>query len=114
MAFEHEQQQAMRMLDAVEQGTMSASNAYTLLRDADPTLVYFIFTWIRAHYPPTHPAAEGVLGRVVAICSTYPAITSQVKRGQADAVVRWFEENYTYKSLRAHEFIELIVEKLEG
>ncbi|MEE9386058.1 MAG: hypothetical protein V3V08_21820 [Nannocystaceae bacterium] len=114
MAFEHEQQQALRILDGIEQGSMSTPDSFGLLREADPTLVYFIFTWLRERYPPAHPAAEGVVGRLAEICDKYPDVTRQVKEGQADSVVTWFEEGYVYRDVGSREFVELIVEKLEG
>jgi hypothetical protein len=114
MAFEHEKRQAMRMLEAVENGSMSGSQAYGLLRDADPTLVYFIFTWLRANYHPGHPAAEGVLGRIVKLCSEHPALTQQIKTGQADSIVTWFEDAHDYREFRSAAFVDLVVEKLEG
>ena len=114
MAFEHEKRQAMYMLQGIEEGSMSASASYGLLRDADPTLVYFMFTWLRAYYHAGHPASEGVMGRIVNICSDHPAILKQIKQGQADSLVAWFEDAYTYKEFQSRAFIEFIVKKLEG
>lgn len=113
MAFEHEQRQALHMLEGIEQGSMSASQAAGLLGDADPTLVYFIFTWLRERYT-RHAAAEGVLGRVAEICTQHPAIARRIKEGGADPVVSWFEDAYSYRELQAREFIALVVEKLES
>jgi hypothetical protein len=114
MAFEHEQKQALHLLDIVEQGTKTPAEAGRLLQDADPTLVYFIFTWLRERYPASHPAAEGVIGRLGEICEQYPGVTRQVKEGEADSVVTWFEDAYAYRDLDSRQFIELVVEKLEG
>ncbi len=114
MAFEHEQKQALRILEGIEHGSMSAPESFNLLDDADPTLVYFIFTWLREHYHASHPAAEGVIGRLVAICDKYPAITRKAKGGGSDPVVTWFEDAYTYRDVGSREFVALIVEKLEG
>jgi hypothetical protein len=36
------------------------------------------------------------------------------KDGKEDALVAWFEDDYAYRDLRAAEFIDLVVEKLEG
>ena len=36
------------------------------------------------------------------------------KDGKEDALVEWFEDAYGYRDLRAVEFIDLVVEKLEG
>jgi hypothetical protein len=41
-------------------------------------------------------------------------VKKKMKEGQADPVVEWFEDAYSYKSLGSKEFIALIVEKLEG
>lgn len=114
MAFEHEQQQAARILAAIEDGLMSTAEAHNLIRDADPTLVYFIFSWLREHYHRGHPAADAVLGRLAKICTDYPDIPRMVETGGADSVVAWFEDAYSYRELDAGAFIELVVEKLEG
>jgi hypothetical protein len=114
MAFEHEQRAALRILHALEGGTMSTSATYGLVDDADPTLVYLIFTWIRAHYPSSHPAADAVLGRLAELCSAHPGVTTKVREGQADPIVEWFEDTYNYRELQAEEFIALVIEKLEG
>jgi len=114
MAFEYEQQQALRILEGIELGTMGTAESYGLLRDADPTLVYFILTWLRERYRPGQPAAEAITGRVVEICRAHPDVTQQFKNGQSDPVVSWFEDAYTYRDLDARGFIALVVEKLEG
>jgi hypothetical protein len=114
MAFEHEQKMALRILEGIEQGSRSASDSFTLLDEADPTLVYFIFTWLRERYPASHPASEAVVGRLVEVCDKYPAITRKVKEGASDPVVTWFEDAYAYRDLDARAFVALIVEKLEG
>jgi hypothetical protein len=114
MAFEHEKNQALRILEGIEQGSMSAAESFGLLEEADPTLVYFILTWLRKQYSANHPAAEGVIGRVVEICGRYPAVTRQAKAGEADSVVTWFEDAYAYRDLDSRTFVALVVEKLEG
>jgi len=113
MAFEHEKKSALRLLEGIELGTMTADESFRELSDADPTLVYFIFKWLRKRYRE-HPAAEGVLGRLAEVCNTHRSITRRAKEGEDDPVVGWFEGSYQYKDLDATEFIDLIVEKLEG
>jgi hypothetical protein len=113
MAFEQEQKAALRILEGIENGTMSAADSSALVEDADPALVYFLFTWLRHHYGPDDPASDAVMGRLVAI-SNRPAIAKLVKEGQTDPVVAWFEDAYSYRKLAAKEFVELIVDKLEG
>ena len=84
------------------------------MREADPALVVLVFAWLRARYPASHPAAEGVLGRIVDLCSASATVARKVREGQRDAIVEWFEETYEYRDLDRAEFIALVVEKLEG
>ena len=46
--------------------------------------------------------------------STRHAGDELMKEGQADSVVQWFEETYSYRELDKNQFIELVIEKLEG
>ena len=112
MALEQEQRAALRILEGIEEGTMSASDSFALVEDADPALVYLIFTWLRKRYAD-HPNSDAVIGRLLAI-SDRGSIPAKMKEGQADPVVQWFEESYSYRDLDKQQFIELIIEKLEG
>ncbi|WP_146158155.1 hypothetical protein [Enhygromyxa salina] len=113
MAFEYERAAALRILQGIEQGLLSTADSYTLVEEADPTLVYLIITWLRTRYR-SDPAAEGVIGRLVELCEAYPAVTEMVKQGKEDSVVEWFEDGYSYRALEAEEFVDLIVDKLES
>jgi hypothetical protein len=112
MPLEQYQREALRMLEGIEEGTMSAADSLALVEDADPALVYLIFTWLRKRYAD-HENADAVIGRLVAV-SGRGSVAKKMKEGQADPVVQWFEESYSYRKLESKEFIELIVEKLEG
>lgn len=101
------------MLESVELGSMSPAEAFRFFEDADDTLVYFIVTYLRERYA-RHPAAEGVLGRLVALCDAHPQVMQKAKAGQSDSLVTWFEDEYRYRDFESADFIELIVEKLEG
>ncbi len=114
MAFQQEKQAALRILSAIEDGNLKVAETFYLLEEADPTLVYFIFAWIRAWYPSSHPAADGVLGRLSDLCTQYPKAARMAKEGESDSLVTWFEDQFGYRDLRNHEFIDLVVEKLEG
>lgn len=91
---------------------MSANELFSLVDDADPALLYLIVTWLRKHYAD-HVNADAIGGRLVEL-SSKASIAVKMKEGQADPVVQWFEENYSYRKLEKPEFIELIIEKLEG
>ncbi|MFZ5443525.1 MAG: hypothetical protein ACOZQL_26195 [Myxococcota bacterium] len=103
----------MRILSGIEEGTMTAAQSAELAADADPALVYLIFTWIRRRYAD-HPNADAVVGRLLAVLDREPSLTAKMKEGQADPVVAWFEEEHSYCDLPAREFIELVVDKLES
>jgi hypothetical protein len=112
MALEQEQRAALRILEGIEEGTMSTTDSYGLVEDADPALIYLIVTWLRKRYAD-HTNADAVLGRLAAV-SARPKVAKLMKEGQSDAVVQWFEESYSYRELDKKQFIELIIEKLEG
>ena len=67
MAFEQQTKTALRILEGIEGGTMNSGDSLDLLEEADPALVYLLFTWLRHRYGPNDPAAEAVLGRLAAV-----------------------------------------------
>lgn len=91
---------------------MSTVDSLELVEAADPALVYLIFTWLRKRYAD-HANSDAVIGRLVAV-SSRGSVAKKMKEGQADPVVQWFEDGYSYRELGAKEFIELIIDKLEG
>lgn len=114
MAFAQEQQDALYLLQGIENGTLGTSTAARRIEEADPALAYFIVTWLRERYGRDHPAAEGVVGRLVELTSGYSSVRDQLREGKSDSIVTWFEEEYSYRDFDAQRFVELIVEKLEG
>lgn len=113
MTFERQNAAAMRILDGLESGSMSTADSVAALEEADPALVYLIFTWIRRRYSD-HPSGDAIIARLVAVADKSPEIGKLMKEGQHDPVVEWFEEEHQYKLLNAREFIELVVDKLES
>lgn len=113
MEFQQQTNAALRILQGIEDGSMSAADSAQLVEDADPALVYLLFTWLRNRYPASDPASEAVLGRLVAI-SNRGSVAAKMKAGQKDPVVEWFEDEYSYRDLGSREFVALIIEKLEG
>jgi len=112
MALEQEQRAALHLIESIEGGTLSSTELFGLVEDADPALLYLIVTWLRKHYID-HVNADTIGARLVEL-SSRPAVAAKMKEGQQDAVVEWFEENYSYRKLDAQKFVELIIEKLEG
>jgi len=114
MAFNMEKAAARRLLGALEDAKLGTSDTFRLVEKADPALVYFVFTWLRARYPSSHPASDGVLGCMGELCSRYPKAARMAQDGKEDPIVEWFEDAYNYRDFQAAEFIDLVVEKLEG
>ena len=114
MAFEREQRDALYLLEGIENGTLSASDAGQIVDETDPALVYLIFTWLRARYAGDHPAAEGVIGRLVELTSGYNTVKAKMREGKDDVIVAWFEEVHSYRDFGSKDFIALVIEKLEG
>ena len=114
MAFAKEQREAASLLRVVEDGTPPIGTARPSFEDADPVLVYFLFAWLRVHYPTGHPASDGVLGRIGELCSASAKVAEMVRESEKDSLVLWFEDTYDYRDLERDAFIELIIEKLEG
>lgn len=114
MSFDFEKRSARRLLAAIEDGTLDASATHHLVTQADPALVHFVFAWIRAWYPASHPASDAVLGRLAELCTRFPDAARKAKEGAGDPIVEWFEDEYAYRDFRPDAFIDLVVEKLEG
>lgn len=114
MAFDHEKRIALRLLQVVEDGTLSTEDTVPLYAAADPALVYLIFAWLRGRYHAGHSASEGVLGRIVAVCAASSTVARMVRAGEQDAIAQWFEETYDYRELDRDAFISVIVDKLES
>ena len=114
MAFVHEKRDAAHLLSLVEDGSRSTAQIRPLYEEADPALVYLLFAWLRARYGADHPAAAGVIGRIVALCRASPAVARKARAGERDAIASWFEETHEYRDFDRDDFISLIVEKLEG
>ncbi len=114
MSFEAEKRAALSILGGIEDAKLSSGAIFDLVREADPTLVYFLFSWLRAHYPSSHSASDGVLGRLGELVTEYPKAARMAKSGESDSIVAWFEDGHSYRDYHADAFVELIVEKLEG
>jgi hypothetical protein len=107
---------AERLLRGLEDGRLSTSEATTLAQDLDPVLVHSILRFLRETYPASHPAASGVLDRVVALTSNWPGIVAAAKTGEQDPISQWFASEYTFAEFRGRgpEMLDLIIDKLES
>ena len=114
MSFEHEKRVARSILAAIEDAGVTPARTFDLVRDADPALLHLIFSWLRTRYPSSHPTSDGVLGRLSDLCTQHPKAAQLAKTGQSDPVVAWFEKGHNYRHYSATDFLDLVVDKLEG
>lgn len=113
MSFEAEKRDAMWKLQALEDGAKSIDELRSLYEGADPALVHLIFAWLRVHYRG-HSAAEGVYGRIGALCQASSTIDRKRREGAKDPIAQWIEEDHDLRDLDRDAFVDLVVEKLEG
>jgi hypothetical protein len=116
MNMDLDQQEALRLLEGLENGGMSTESAQVLAQEMDPVLIYIIVRFLRETYPASNPAATAVLERVVAMTSKDPAFTRNCKVGEQDPISRWFEMEYSFKEFRGRgpDLIALISDKLNS
>ena len=105
-----------RILSAIEGGMTSVADIYKMVEDQDPSLVYFVVKYLRKKYPPTHQAADAITSRIVELTGTYDDVRDLYQKGEKDILTEWFEDNYSWGEFRdrPEEFIDLIIEKIEG
>ena len=103
---------ALRLIEGIENSTLSTNDTVDLIEKTDPVLVYLVITWLRKRYAD-HVNADTVVGRLVEITRS-PAVAARMKEGQADSMVEWFEDAYSYRKLEAKELVETVVDKLES
>jgi hypothetical protein len=113
MSFDRAVTAALRILEGIEEGTMSTADSCALVHDADPALIYLMFTWLRRRYAD-NPNADAVIARLLAVIERDPKVANKMKEGQQDSVVEWFEDEHSYQQFARRDFVELIVDKLES
>ncbi len=114
MEFEEEKAAAMAMLEGIVLGSLEPDELFQLLDAADPTLVHLLLRYAKKHYHRDHEHYDEVRGRLKDLTNSYRSLTRKAKEGETDPVVDWFEGTHRYSELEAAEFIDIIVDKLEG
>ena len=111
-----EKREGLRLLNGLENGTLTASDAFNIADKRDPVIVYFVMRYLREKYPPTSPASLGVKQRLVELTSTYDGLVSKAKKGEKDCIREWFDDSYELKKFfdKPEELIDLLVDKIEG
>jgi hypothetical protein len=104
-----------RLLVGLESGNLNASDAFAICEKLDPILTFFVVKFLRANYPATNPASQAVLGRILEL-TTYPSVTAACRAGERDPMNEWFDDDLGVHKLARNprQFVELLVEKVEG
>ncbi len=108
--------QMLRVIEGIEAGTLSASDAYNVLKDRDPVLVYFTIRYLKDKFGGSQPQSLPVQQRLVELTSTYDDLRSMFKKGESDILRQWFDDSHTVRefSREPETFVDLIIEKFEG
>jgi hypothetical protein len=108
--------EALRLLNGIEQGTLSSADAFNVADKQDPLLVYFVIRYLREKYPAGQPTSQGVTQRLIELTSTYESITKNMKKAEKDSLREWFDDTYNMREFfgKPDEFVDMIVEKIEG
>jgi len=111
-----EVREGLRLLNGIENGTLSASDAYTIADQRDPTLVYFVFRYLREKYAPGRPESAGVLKRLLELTGTYDDLMKKTKAAEKDPLKEWFDDSHNMREFFASPdgFVQMIVDKIEG
>ena len=108
--------QALRLLQGLENGGLDAFQARLLAEELDPVLVHVIVRYLREVYPASERAARPVLERVLDLTKAYPGLIARAKEGEDDPVTGWFIGERTFREFRGRGevMIDLLVDKLES
>lgn len=111
-----ERNETLRLIRGIENGNLPFNDAYQIASKLDPVLVYFAMRYLRERHPPTNPASSGVVERLVELTSTYADLVQLARKGEKDVMREWFDDTHTVREFfdREQEFVDLIVDKLEG
>ena len=104
------------MLSGLENGNLTAADAFNVAENCDPVVVHLVLRYLREKYPATEPSSAGVTRRLVELTSTYDKVVAKAKKGEKDSVSRWFVETYNMREFfnSPEGLIDLLIEKLEG
>lgn len=108
--------ESLRFLVGLESGNLPASDLHAITVDLDPINIYFIVKYLRHQYGPGHPDAQGITTRLVELTNTYDDIKKAVRGYDSDPLNEWFEDDLNLADYRdkQEDFIEVLVEKIEG
>lgn len=110
-----DKREVLRFLMGIENGNLSIHDMFTLVQKFDPLLSYFLLKYLRDKHPITENSS-GAGQRLLDFLTSYPEVANLVQKPAKDPMIEWFSDSYTTKSFFAspHEYVDLIVDKLDG
>jgi hypothetical protein len=102
--------EAESFLNGVIEAKLEPQKAYAIIEEMEDVLVYLLMQYLREKHAHDH----GVLERLLHLTQHFPDLIMKCKRGEKDSLVEWFKDTYNPRSLGVEEFVEIVVEKLEG
>jgi hypothetical protein len=113
---DQEKRESLRFLKGLENGNLTAADAYNIADKRDPVMVYFVMRYLREKYPASNPAAQGVTQRLLELTRTYDGIVKASKAGEKDSITEWFDDTYEMREFfdKPDELVDMLVEKIEG
>lgn len=108
--------EAIRLLAGLENGTMAMVDAYQIAEACDPVIIFFIFRYLREKYHAQNPMSAGIISRLVDLTSNYPILIKKSQKGESDLITEWFDDTYNIRDFftNPNELVELIINKIEG
>ncbi len=108
--------QMIRVIHGIENGTLSSADAYNILKDTDPVLVYFTLRFLKEKFGSDHQQAQPVRERLIELTSTYDDLRKILKLGEADSMREWFDDSHSIREFTkdSEGYIDLIIDKLDG
>lgn len=112
---EMDKREVIRFLEAIEDGRIPAADSYQMVQGFDPLLSYFLLRYLREK----HPSADNESGageRLLELLTTYPAVAKLANTPKDEPMVEWFDDSYSMRAFfnKPQEYVDLIVDKLEG
>jgi hypothetical protein len=105
----------LRVIDAIDSGGLPAADVYSIMRDFDPLYSYFILYYLREKNQIDEYQSGGGQ-RLLQLVGAYDDLARLLRETPKDSMVEWFHDSYNIKQFfsRPKDFVNLIVDKLEG
>lgn len=103
---------AASFLEVFTDGRKEIDQATNLLDNMDQTLGYFLVRFLREN---RRVCGDGTRSRLVQFAQDNPKVAKIMRQPPDEPLAEWFDSSYTMNDFSStQEFIDLIVDKIEG